>query len=212
MQWGRRCSAAEIRPAKRSFPRFPARFNGAAAVQRRKLECGVLNPIVYPRASMGPPLFSGGNYSGPVPAPVAHAMLQWGRRCSAAEILVADPPQAAAGHASMGPPLFSGGNTITLPFLCFAKKASMGPPLFSGGNLGWVRALGAGVLRASMGPPLFSGGNNRRSGSLRQGFGCFNGAAAVQRRKFAVCVGWTFAGVTASMGPPLFSGGNVVEP
>jgi len=62
LQWGRRCSAAEMRAAA-------CRTEFARA------------------ASMGPPLFSGGN-AVQFSASRLGALLQWGRRCSAAEMPV----------------------------------------------------------------------------------------------------------------------------
>ena len=63
-----------------------------------------------------------------------------------------------------------------------------------------------------MGPPLFSGGNARHGDPIEVPEGqAFNGAAAVQRRKYALpAIGIANRGVP-SMGPPLFSGGNKSE-
>ena len=154
LQWGRRFSAAEMsgvsltrRTSHMSFngaaafqrrkcarwlgQRMYECFNGAAAFQRRKSSSHV--GCYQSPASMGPPLFSGGNAR------------------------LADRSPAAC-KASMGPPLFSGGNTQRPCHPYRPNRASMGPPLFSGGNDGCRGDL---VTRAaSMGPPLFSGGNN----------------------------------------------------
>ena len=63
-----------------------ASFNGAAAVQRRKLGRSTTIAARTFGASMGPPLFSGGNDAGEIEKADEGQMLQWGRRCSAAEI------------------------------------------------------------------------------------------------------------------------------
>jgi len=86
----------------------PSRFNGAAAVQRRKSR----------RRSA---------------AQASRWGLQWGRRCSAAEIS-RPSRRGRLGRASMGPPLFSGGNNQPNNGGNDKLVASMGPPLFSGGN------------------------------------------------------------------------------
>src|SRR6185312_3818455 len=85
LQWGRRCSAAEITPCRRAPTRGPARFNGAAAVQRRK--CGARRS----RCARDAALQWGRRCSAAEivlyqPCLPANSMLQWGRRCSAAEI------------------------------------------------------------------------------------------------------------------------------
>ena len=63
------------------------------------------------------------------------------------------------------------------------KNASMGPPLFSDGNTQCSQPGLQLVRRASMGPPLFSDGNRRTQCPANVARPCFNGAAALQRRK-----------------------------
>ena len=62
---------------------------------------------------MGPPLFSGGNDGCLQQFAKVGGPLQWGRRCSAAEIPFRRDLEISGVHASMGPPLFSGGNSST---------------------------------------------------------------------------------------------------
>ena len=109
LQWGRRCSAAEIRARWSKRPAATARFNGAAAVQRRKC-VQRLEQVV------------------------ARQELQWGRRCSAAEIFV-------------------------VQFDAFRQV-----------QLQWGRRCSAAEIRRAW--------RRRHPGET-----CFNGAAAVQRRK-----------------------------
>ena len=186
LQWGRRFSAAEIPD------------------QPRLAHLEVL-------ASMGPPLFSGGNgnrihqnaldwtcFNGAAAFQRrkfdaaglggGHSRwLQWGRRFSAAEI----------------------GHEMSQQLHCF--DASMGPPLFSGGNRHHGRAEHP-LRRASMGPPLFSGGNGETHGhrhgvcaSLQWGRR-FSAAEIPQRARHQELAS------DPSMGPPLFSGGNARGP
>ena len=157
---------------------------------------------------MGPPPFSGGNHDdGTVSRPrstklqwgrrlsaaeirtlPAHEkeelLLQWGRRLSAAEIDLGRGKRVVVPGASMGPPPFSGGNAMELRGDRRRRgEASMGPPPFSGGNaLNEPRETKRAW--ASMGPPPFSGGNATRRGNRPSCRGCFNGAAAFQRRKW----------------------------
>ena len=109
-------------------------------------------------ASMGPPIYIGGNLSK--------------RRC-----------HHGSYNASMGPPIYIGGNwrfTVTLqrilPGLQWGHRftsvetenvvrrvhppvcASMGPPIYIGGNAP-VSGIGQLLLKASMGPPIYIGGN-----------------------------------------------------
>ncbi len=86
-----------------------ARFNGATDLHRWK-QTGGRNPQTGKRrASMGPPIYIGGNAT-------------WG-----------GSPRAI-NSASMGPPIYIGGNrTVGSKALNWAY-ASMGPPIYIGGN------------------------------------------------------------------------------
>src|SRR5690349_6492093 len=89
--------------------------------------------------------------------------------------------------------------------------ASMEPPLVSGGEPRLCCGRRDGAAVASMEPPLVSGGEaarNRRS-RLRARRGCFNGAAARERRRdIAPRTDGEDLG-EASMEPPLVSGGEM---
>ncbi len=85
LQWGRRFSATETLATATGETASP-RFNGAAAFQRRKLPSRGTSAGTIIVASMGPPLFSDGNFL-----------------CRTGQATPAD-------DASMGPPLFSDGN------------------------------------------------------------------------------------------------------
>ncbi len=134
LQWGRRFSAAEMFEGfgtlvPREVLQWGRRFSAAEMHPRTGQGAG------RHWASMGPPLFSGGN--------------------TVIRACIADLPAA-----SMGPPLFSGGNTLRDAHLKQrATQASMGPPLFSGGNRPG-ESITLIIEPASMGPPLFSGGNS----------------------------------------------------
>ncbi len=111
LQWGRRFSSAEMTVRRTVNSHRPSRFNGAADFHRRKSRDLTLDHLVPdslqwgrrfssaemsiiagesddPRkASMGPPIFIGGNGRRHIPDDGLHA-------------------------ASMGPPIFIGGNDI----------------------------------------------------------------------------------------------------
>src|SRR6185312_17489502 len=92
----------------------PGSFNGAAAVQRRKCLHLLLHQQALAKLQWGRRC-SAAEISSDASALSAALMLQWGRRCSAAEIPEGiQRPRRRLG-ASMGPPLFSGGNDRVLP-------------------------------------------------------------------------------------------------
>ena len=112
LQWGRRLSSAEIRRRSVGRGRGAARFNGAADFHRRKCVACEGEIVEGGDASMGPPIFIGGNacipcshnIGGPcfngaadfhrrkceTDCAASHAAdwLQWGRRFSSAEIML----------------------------------------------------------------------------------------------------------------------------
>ena len=92
------------------------RFNEAAGIHRRKLRPAGRARSPSAAASMRPPEFTGGNFTGPRP-PQAGAWL--GERHRA---------------ASMRPPEFTGGNLQPLAGAASQLIASMRPPEFTGGN------------------------------------------------------------------------------
>ena len=110
LQWGRRFSSAEMRTKDGSLISLTARFNGAADFHRRKLGRIIAQHRGDRQASMGPPIFIGGNV-----AHVQHGHMH---------------PR----HASMGPPIIIGGNHHRRPLEFARHLASMGPPIFIGGN------------------------------------------------------------------------------
>ena len=158
-------------------------FNGAAALQRRRRVGAETAEEGYVGASMGPPLFSDGDLR------LASMFRQ-------------------SPTASMGPPLFSDGDEY--PFAIAQSRnvsASMGPPLFSDGDVNFREVLKQ-LRLASMGPPLFSDGDRLRPWLMAAPSPCFNGAAALQRRRLGPWSRESSAMLAASMGPPLFSDGD----
>ena len=171
-----------------AFGHRMGRFNGAAAVQPRKSRRPTMAATQSGAASMGPRLFSRGNdlcclsvltrlyrFNGA-------AAVQ--PRKSGLPVNFAPKPQPA----SMGPRLFSRGNDGDEGGSSRNDdRASMGPRLFSRGNPTRADLVFAPLL-ASMGPRLFSRGNDgvwvKLANSLRR----FNGAAALQPRKFGKAV------------------------
>jgi len=65
-------------------------------------------------ASMGPPIFIGGNAFGSAFFLFVIGALQWGHRFSSVEILTAAAGSNRTPRASMGPPIFIGGNVLWL--------------------------------------------------------------------------------------------------
>ena len=205
LQWGRRFAAAETRRAGagrggwrrfngaaasqrrrpeargRSLAVVVGRFNGAAASQRRR-QPHVPHPSPARRASMGPPLRSGGDCPGRRASRRSSPCFN-GAAASQRRRPAASAPAAPRVLASMGPPLRSGGDHGVLEKGSAGRAASMGPPLRSGGD-GNCRVRSSRGDSASMGPPLRSGGDEH---------------AADGRR---------VRGPAASMGPPLRSGGD----
>ncbi len=158
LQWGHDFSAVEISEGPGQGYLLP-RFNGATTFQPWKfptytprtispnvaLQWGhdfsaVEIPYIYASnditkrgASMGPRLFSRGNFGRPGPG-ISFATLQWGHDFSAVEIEVGSGIGLVRRGASMGPRLFSRGNSMNSCGVAFFAMASMGPRLFSRGN------------------------------------------------------------------------------
>ena len=125
LQWGRRSSAAEISgqwSVRDGLERFNGAaalqrrkwepgwwrwtptfgFNGAAALQRRKFGAAGVNFHAIAEASMGPPLFSGGNdWIDPQLCRLG-LQLQWGRRSSAAEMALTEPEETSLAALQWG--------------------------------------------------------------------------------------------------------------
>jgi len=146
----------------RNKPRHAAQsFNGATDFHRWKYERGQREPsddmwlqwghrfssveiavglgivACLQKASMGPPIFIGGNG-------LKRRFVGFG------------------DSASMGPPIFIGGNHRHCRVYADRRHASMGPPIFIGGNVPVFRKSTVHGI-ASMGPPIFIGGNGDNS-------------------------------------------------
>src|SRR4051794_40154896 len=84
LQWGRRSSSAETPGPAALMPRWPALLQWGRRSSSAETAAGRLRGAGRPFASMGPPIFVGGDNS-------LHAggalqvVLQWGRRSSSAE-------------------------------------------------------------------------------------------------------------------------------
>jgi len=183
LQWGHRFISVETRTVEAAKPRTA-------------------------RASMGPPIYIGGNPGNPDPVGRrrdrfngATDLYRWKRNASR--------PSWMLLTASMGPPIYIGGNGYGSPNYRFTPAgASMGPPIYIGGNLYPFQGIQA---------------TNR----------CFNGATDLYRWKLSrTCSalgarysmlqwGHRFISVEtrrwrfllplrdqASMGPPIYIGGN----
>ncbi len=168
LQWGRDSSVAEMLPARTMPVSWSMGFNGAATLQSRKWEALRKLPHCVEWASMGPRLFSRGNWMA-MRFWRDEKLLQWGRDSSVAEMSFPVFGSHHVLHASMGPRLFSRGNDEATYVLGYkGAKASMGPRLFSRGNDEVLAPL-VGRAAASMGPRLFSRGNGQRRGAQRRG-------------------------------------------
>ena len=137
---------------------MPKRFNGAAALQRRRPGLHVLNFASQPRASMGPPLFSDGDACRILLVENDLKQLQWGRRSSATETNHIARMDAEIGKLQWGR-RSSATETLETAMLL---------------NSGIMRFNGAAALQRRR--PSYYAHNNSRSLS-------FNGAAALQRRR-----------------------------
>ncbi len=180
LQWGRRCSAAESGEGGiASFWPHQLQWGRRCSAAERK----VLRLERWPNlsASMGPPLFCGGENVLCEQVDNADLTLQWGRRCSAAESTRAD----ASLPRHQG---FNGAAAV------LRRREGRRAPVHRG-------------CPASMGPPLFCGGESLRTWPRRPCGTRFNGAAAVLRRRGVQCPQSRVTAV-ASMGPPLFCGGE----
>ena len=186
------------------------RFNGAAALQRRR-------QARHAAALRRDRLLQWGRRSSAtetmrydIAKGDAKAKLQWGRRSSATETSDGEKIKSLGMAASMGPPLFSDGDMLSAKGDDAPEKASMGPPLFSDGDEHELERLKK-AIPASMGPPLFSDGDQ-----ALQHAGRFSVRPLQWGRRSSATE--TVADTTdkakkaiASMGPPLFSDGDYVE-
>ncbi len=158
-------------------------------------------------ASMGPPIFIGGNTAS-VAIFARLPRLQWGRRFSSAEIIKPNGGPLQRLTLQWGRRFSSAEILRDRAVYLHHARASMGPPIFIGGN----RCMFCRVVfvrLASMGPPIFIGGNRYRAALGMSGVRGFNGAADFHRRKFVRRGNTDIRGRIASMGPPIFIGGNL---
>jgi len=181
LQWGRGCSAAERAFSADSLPACKG-FNGAAAVQPRKVTQGLLCPVLRHR-------FNGA------------AAVQPRKDAQRPVIL-------GRAHASMGPRLFSRGKPPPEPTPPYAPScASMGPRLFSRGKAAVRRwAVERAVLQWGRGCSAAESQSPHTASlavfELQWGRGC----SAAESSVVAYRRLW---GILASMGPRLFSRGKV---
>ena len=181
LQWGRRFAAAETRSTRRRA-RGCWSFNGAAASQRRRRDvtAGFASST---RASMGPPLRSGGD-APPQLTRRIDPTLQWGRRFAAAETCTPGSHRLTPRGLQWGRRFAAAETAPSGSGVQRRLGASMGPPLRSGGDED-TGEIGRGSEGASMGPPLRSGGDGQSRDALALRSASFNGAAASQRRRRA---------------------------
>ena len=160
LQWGHRFTSVETR-------RFP------------------VPPAAMQNASMGPPIYIGGNMSAFLPAYRVLIQLQWGHRFTSVEtadviVPVPLPKTLQWGHrftsvetntllyradivqvASMGPPIYIGGNKSNPVYGDFHNSRLQWGHRFTSVETGWTWTPEACVWSASMGPPIYIGGNRR---------------------------------------------------
>ena len=163
-------------------PRPSRRFNGAADFHRRKCSLPRGRADSHPRASMGPPIFIGGNFLLRLPEVGRITLLQWGRRFSSAEI------HHALEHRHPHPSLQWGrrfssaeipgrlrvaplGNRLQWGRRFSSAEMTTGTVwLYGDDTLQWGRRFSSAEMMvsnvafhsrsfASMGPPIFIGGN-----------------------------------------------------
>jgi len=182
LQWGRGCSAAERVRCQGVGPR-QSRFNGAAAVQPRKVSRGAPSLIVRAR-------FNGAAAVQP-------------RKDQNGECRVTVAP-CFNGAAAVQPR-----KDLERIGAVTDRAASMGPRLFSRGKRGISPHPGQALIPLQWGRGCSAAESiSRERYALSPP--CFNGAAAVQPRK--VCGGFCRGRrLAASMGPRLFSRGKACD-
>ncbi len=182
-------------------------FNGATDLHRWKPTIGLCNGTVADTASMGPPIYIGGNNSALViyisqlqrfnGATDLHRWKRW-------ELTFFHRNQNVLqwGHR------FTSVETYSQGYLrCFSGYASMGPPIYIGGNIECgedflnVFALQWGHRFTSVETPAI------RAAREAGGTG-FNGATDLHRWKHLPSKRPPRIDNVASMGPPIYIGGN----
>ncbi len=208
LQWGRRRTAAERSPQGNRADRTAARFNGAAAEQRRRdRRNGNAKHAIL--SFNGAAAEQRRRATGQDGAATAFVPLQWGRRRTAAESGVRAARTVRTVPASMGPPQNSGGETSnivapqqTITQLQWGRRRTAAESSASGNRLHMIHLLQWGRRRTAAESSTW----RARTPSSRG----FNGAAAEQRRRESE----PFADIAdpcASMGPPQNSGGELSD-
>ena len=163
-----------FRPLRRASM-GPPLFSGGNCGHGRGRDGGVV-------ASMGPPLFSGGNVEYWRYAGRRIGMLQWGRRCSAAEI---GDTMMLIGQGVSG---FNGAAAVQRRKSSNSRR-NRGPQSRFNGAAAVQRRKYRRKIFHEPASNRFNGAaavqRRKFDGSLKlvDGATCFNGAAAVQRRK-----------------------------
>ena len=85
-------------------------------------------------ASMGPPIFIGGNKFIVVQVAGKYAGFNGAADFHRRKFITQHARVTGVRRASMGPPIFIGGNAAGTPPRPVEPVASMGPPIFIGGN------------------------------------------------------------------------------
>ncbi len=136
-------------------------------------------------ASMGPPIYIGGNPLASQPARTARQRFNGATDLHRWKHDLPDQAMVATNKASMGPPIYIGGNMVSRTRRWWLPTKLQWGHRFTSVETGWTWTPEACVWSASMGPPIYIGGNRRR--------GRTPGMARF-----------------ASMGPPIYIGGNEV--
>ena len=180
-------------------------FNGATDFHRWKYgTCA--SPSRTRTASMGPPIFIGGNILHFVAFPTSHNPLQWGHRFSSVEICVGDElyisdamlqwghrfssVEISAGRWTRRASLcFNGATDFHRWKYCQARLTFYDPSVLQWGHrFSSVEICHRGrglpcAGQASMGPPIFIGGNPTTCAVWSLGLSSFNGATDFHRWK-----------------------------
>jgi len=132
LQWGHRFSSVEISFCGFS-PQIMSGFNGATDFHRWKSWLAKLTERESVLASMGPPIFIGGNLdlNGIARSP---PMLQWGHRFSSVEIVNGNYGSMYGHSLQWGHRFSSVEMQAVSAWMDCPRNASMGPPIFIGGN------------------------------------------------------------------------------
>ncbi len=109
LQWGHRFTSVETNPSGREGKMRRRSFNGATDLHRWKRSRSTAEWVSNLLASMGPPIYIGGNHCWLTLKP-ATSWLQWGHRFTSVETESKFCSFHVHRYASMGPPIYIGGN------------------------------------------------------------------------------------------------------